>query len=86
MRSLALLVLCLVPLAACGTVGPQPTPASPLSVLSPSTKSPSSGASPLATSVGITVVLDPGHNGANASNPGRRRPGAVSTSSTPTHH
>ncbi len=60
---------CLVPLAACGTVGPQPAPASSPSVLSPSPKSPSGSTSSPAKPVGITVVLDPGHNGANASHP-----------------
>ncbi len=66
---LRVLVSGLVALAACGAAGPQPAPVSPLPVLSPSTKSPTRGASTLAASVGITVVLDPGHNGANAAHP-----------------
>lgn len=66
-----MLVSCLVPLAACGTV------MSPLSPPSVSTRpglsdsglfdeSPSRSAS-LSTLKGTTVVVDPGHNGANAS-------------------
>ena len=63
------LVSCLVALAACGTAGPQPAPSSPLAVMSPGAKSASGSTSPPATSAGITVVLDPGHNGANAAHP-----------------
>ena len=67
MRSMVCLVVSgLVVLAACGTAGPQPAPAAPQPVLSSSTQSPPR---PSATPVGITVVLDPGHNGANASHP-----------------
>ncbi|MCA1672870.1 MAG: N-acetylmuramoyl-L-alanine amidase, partial [Actinobacteria bacterium] len=79
------LVPCLVPLVGCGTAVPPTAPASSPSVLAPSMapattrpgassnpaplESPSSGAS-LPTMPGtITVVLDPGHNGANASHP-----------------
>ncbi|HEV7451675.1 MAG TPA: N-acetylmuramoyl-L-alanine amidase [Pseudonocardiaceae bacterium] len=70
MRLLAYFVTsCLVPLAACGTAGPQTGPVSPQSVLSPSTRSPSLSTSPPATLAGVTVVLDPGHNGASASYP-----------------
>jgi N-acetylmuramoyl-L-alanine amidase len=61
MRSLSyFMASCLVALAACGTAGPQPAPAS----------SRSGSTSPPTTLAGITVVLDPGHNGANASHPG----------------
>jgi len=60
MRSLVYFVaLCLIALAACGTAGPQPAPAS----------SQWGSMSPPATSATITVVLDPGHNGANAAHP-----------------
>jgi N-acetylmuramoyl-L-alanine amidase len=60
MRSLVYFVaLCLVALVACGTAGPQPAPVS----------SQWGSMSPPATLVGITVVLDPGHNGANAAHP-----------------
>jgi N-acetylmuramoyl-L-alanine amidase len=60
MRSLVYFVAsCLVALAACGTAGPQPTPVS----------SQSGSTSSLAAPAGITVVLDPGHNGANAAHP-----------------
>ncbi len=64
-----MLVSCLVPLTACGTVGPQPAPAASPSAMSPTTQSPSRSTSPLAVPVELTVVLDPGHNGANASHP-----------------
>src|SRR5918997_2584791 len=60
MRSLVSFVaLGLVALAACGTAGPQPAPVS----------SQSGSTRPPVTSRGITVVLDPGHNGANAAHP-----------------
>ncbi len=62
-------VSCLLALAACGTAGPQPAPTSPLSVLSPDAGSPPASPPPRATPAGVTVVLDPGHNGANASHP-----------------
>ncbi|MGH3781329.1 MAG: N-acetylmuramoyl-L-alanine amidase [Pseudonocardiaceae bacterium] len=52
-----MLVSCLVPLAAWGTLH------------SASLESPSSRPSPPATIRGTTVVLDPGHNGASASHP-----------------
>ncbi|MGQ0719525.1 MAG: N-acetylmuramoyl-L-alanine amidase [Pseudonocardiales bacterium] len=68
---LRVLVSCLVALAACGTVGPTTTPAASPSVLSPVTtpETTSPGSAPLTTPARITVVLDPGHNGANASHP-----------------
>jgi N-acetylmuramoyl-L-alanine amidase len=66
---LRVLVSCLVALAACGTAGPQPAPPAPLAVRSPGTVSPSGSTSPPATPVRVTVVLDPGHNGANAAHP-----------------
>lgn len=82
---LRVLVPCLVPLAACGTVQPTTAPAFSPSVLSPTKApatahpaasphpaplaSPSSEANLPATPAVITVVLDPGHNGANASHP-----------------
>ncbi|MGH3794699.1 MAG: N-acetylmuramoyl-L-alanine amidase [Pseudonocardiaceae bacterium] len=82
---LRVFVPCLVPLAACGTVEPPATPAFSPSVRSPAEapattrpgassnpaplESPSSGASRPAAPVVATVVLDPGHNGANTSHP-----------------
>ncbi|MGH4009494.1 MAG: N-acetylmuramoyl-L-alanine amidase [Pseudonocardiaceae bacterium] len=85
---------CLVSLAACGTAGPQPAAATPQSVRLPSPTSPSGATSSPATSAGITVVLDPGHNGANAAHPaeinrpvpnGRGGTKACNTTGTSTH-
>lgn len=65
------LLCCLLPLAACGTVQPLTASAASLSSLSPhatpATRSP--GPAPSATLRRIIVVLDPGHNGANAGHP-----------------
>jgi N-acetylmuramoyl-L-alanine amidase len=65
------LVSCLVPLAACGTVDPLTAPAASRSSLSPGTApaTASPGPAPSGTLRGITVVLDPGHNGANGGHP-----------------
>ncbi|MDQ3760199.1 MAG: N-acetylmuramoyl-L-alanine amidase [Actinomycetota bacterium] len=62
-----MLISCLVFLAACATVEPPTSPAGSLPVPSPSTKLAS--IRPGASLMGTTVVLDPGHNGANASHP-----------------
>ncbi|MGH3990776.1 MAG: N-acetylmuramoyl-L-alanine amidase [Pseudonocardiaceae bacterium] len=66
-----MLVSCLVALAACGTVEPTTTPAASPSVLLPATTPATTRTDPAAptTPAGTTVVLDPGHNGANASHP-----------------
>jgi N-acetylmuramoyl-L-alanine amidase len=73
LRSLLLPVLasCLVPLTACGTGGPLTAPVASPSKLSPSTTPAiaSPDPAPSATLSGITVVLDPGHNGANVRHP-----------------
>ncbi|MGH3851312.1 MAG: N-acetylmuramoyl-L-alanine amidase [Pseudonocardiaceae bacterium] len=61
--ALQVLVSCLVPLAACGTV----EPAALTSSMTAATSSPHS--TPSATPGKLTVVLDPGHNGANAGHP-----------------
>ena len=82
---LRVLVACLVSLAACGTIEPPTAPASSPSARSPAPtpattpagasfdpaplESPSGEVSPPAVPVMSTVVLDPGHNGANASHP-----------------
>ncbi|MGH3775198.1 MAG: N-acetylmuramoyl-L-alanine amidase [Pseudonocardiaceae bacterium] len=68
---LRVLVSCLVALAACGTVEPTATPTASPSVLVPATTpaTTSPDPAPLTALAGITVVLDPGHNGANASHP-----------------
>jgi N-acetylmuramoyl-L-alanine amidase len=58
------LVWCLVPLAAYGAVQPPTALAASWSSRPPATASPDSA--PSATPGKITVVLDPGHNGANA--------------------
>ncbi|MGH4005472.1 MAG: N-acetylmuramoyl-L-alanine amidase, partial [Pseudonocardiaceae bacterium] len=70
-RRLRVLVSCLVALAACGTVEPTTTPAASPSVLLPATTPATTRTDPAAptTPAGTTVVLDPGHNGANASHP-----------------
>lgn len=75
LRSIPLrtLVSCLVPLAAWGTGVPPIFPASATTHPGPSDSAlfafPSSSPRLPATLKGTTVVLDPGHNGANASHP-----------------
>ncbi|MGH3940867.1 MAG: N-acetylmuramoyl-L-alanine amidase [Pseudonocardiaceae bacterium] len=80
-----MLVPCLIVLVACGTVEPPTTPTLSSSAPAPTTasapadagasahlappKPPPGGTSLPATPVAVTVVLDPGHNGANASHP-----------------
>ncbi|MGH3428143.1 MAG: N-acetylmuramoyl-L-alanine amidase [Mycobacteriales bacterium] len=59
------LVSCLIPLTACGTAEPPAAPAASPPSRSPSVISVTTG-SHSATPGGLTVVLDPGHNGANA--------------------
>ncbi|MGH3920544.1 MAG: hypothetical protein ACRDSG_16145, partial [Pseudonocardiaceae bacterium] len=68
---LRVLVSCLAPLAACGTVESTATPTALPSVLVPTTTTATTSPDPAppTTPAGITVVLDPGHNGANASHP-----------------
>jgi N-acetylmuramoyl-L-alanine amidase len=60
------LVSCLVPLAAYGAVPPPTALAASSSSRSPGRTPASPDAAPSATLGKITVVLDPGHNGANA--------------------
>jgi N-acetylmuramoyl-L-alanine amidase len=63
-----MLLCCLVPLAGCGTIPPPSAPAVSLPSRSPrATASVSSALSE--TPNKIIVVLDPGHNGANAAHP-----------------
>ncbi|HEX2298902.1 MAG TPA: N-acetylmuramoyl-L-alanine amidase [Pseudonocardiaceae bacterium] len=72
-RLLCVLIPCLVPLAACGTVQPiTPAGSSPAATRPgvsplPAPPEPPTGAPPLSSAP--TVVLDPGHNGANGSHP-----------------
>jgi N-acetylmuramoyl-L-alanine amidase len=67
---LRVLVSCLVPLAACGTVEPPTAPTASPSILPPSTTPASTSPDRLPPAAQrqreFTVVLDPGHNGASA--------------------
>ncbi|MBV9141269.1 MAG: N-acetylmuramoyl-L-alanine amidase [Pseudonocardiales bacterium] len=67
------LLCCLVPLAACGTIPPSSAPAVWLPSQSPraTPAAASVGSAPSETPNKITVVLDPGHNGANAEYPAK---------------